>query len=86
MERKNYKKVYAIYWQDAAYSFRKRMPEELPPIEITTGTIVSKNKNFVNIATNLNYYSEKRKVKAKDGFLIPTKTIVKIKEIGHLNE
>ena len=82
--KKTNKVVSAVFWQDAAYSFQDKLPKEFPPIEITTGIITAKNKSFINIATNLNYFANK-KIKTKDGFLIPMKTIVKIKKIGQFD-
>ena len=78
------KKVYAIYWQDAAFSFRKNLPKELPNLEITVGLIISQNKKLINIATNIGYNSKEGTFRAKDGFLIPRKTVSKIKRIGNL--
>ncbi len=76
-------KVSAVYWQDAAYSFEESLPNELPPIEITTGIIISKNKRFINITTNFDWHT-KNKLRPHDGFLIPQKTILKIKKVGYL--
>lgn len=76
--------VSAVYWQDAAYSYLEKVPAELPPIEITFGVIVARNKEFINIAMNLNQSSKGKKLSIKDGFLIPVKTIVKIEKIGQL--
>lgn len=78
------KKVYAVYWQDAAYSFKKSLPKKDPNLEITTGLILSQNKKLINVATNVDYNPKERIFIAKDGFLIPRKTIFKIKKIGNL--
>lgn len=78
------KKVYAVYWQDAAYSFQKSLPKKNPNLEITTGLVISQNKKLINIATNVNYNPKEGTFIAKDGFLIPRKTILKIKKIGNL--
>ncbi len=77
-------KIHAVYWQDAAYSFRKRLPKKIPNLEVTFGLILFQNKKLINIATNANYNSKAGTFKAKDGFLIPRKTIFKIKKIGNL--
>lgn len=79
-------KIYAIYWQDAAFSYRKKLPKEKPPYQITFGVIISKNKEFINIGMNCHYDAGKKKIiEIKDGFLIPVKTIIQIKEIGSIN-
>lgn len=78
------KKIYAVYWQDAAYSFQKSLPKKIPNLEITTGLILSQNKKLINIATNVDHNPQKGTFIAKDGFLIPRKTISKIKKIGNL--
>lgn len=80
-------KIYAIYWQDAAFSFRKRLPRTMPPLQLTFGIIVLKNKNLVSIGMNCHYNSKNKKItNIRDGFLIPINTIIEVKEIGDINE
>lgn len=83
--KKKLAEICAIYWQDAAYSFRKRLPKELPPVQITTGVIISQNKTLINVATNLTYHTKRSVVAPRDGFLIPKKTVLKIQKIGRLD-
>lgn len=77
--------VSIIYWQEAFFSFKKRPPMILPPIQVTFGIIISKNKKSINIGLNCEYDKEKEIIKITDGILIPQKTVVKIKQIGYLS-
>ena len=73
-------KVYRVIWQDASYSFDKKMPS-LPHLQETFGIIVDKNDEFINIATNLRLDRISNKLEPSDGFLIPKKVIIKYEEI-----
>ncbi len=78
--------VCAILWREAFYTFNKNFPHKLPLPQLTTGFIISSNKKFINIATNVNYNSETGQLWPVDGFLIPQQAIIKFKKIGNLNE
>ncbi len=78
--------VYAIYWQDAAFSYKKRLPAKTPSSQITFGVIISKNKEFVNVGMNCSYDSDKKKIiVTEDSFIIPKKAIKKIQELGNIH-
>lgn len=77
--------VCIILWRDAAYSYNKKFPEKMPPIQVTTGFVVSAKKNFTNIATNVNYNPKTNSLWPVDGFVVPEKAIIKFKKIGWLN-
>lgn len=78
--------VCAVWWQDAAYSYMDEMPDNLPGPELTTGFILVSNDYFINIATNVNYNEKDDSFYPVDGFIIPKKTIIKLKEIGLLHD
>ena len=78
--------ICAILWQDASYSFEKTMPLKTPQPRLTIGFIVSTNKDFTHIATNVEYNEIKKTIYPIDGFLIPEKTIIKFKKIGYFND
>ena len=67
--------VCVIWWRDAAYSYNKNFPEKMPPMQVTTGFIVSTTKKFTNIATNVNYNPKSNSLWPIDGFVIPEKVI-----------
>lgn len=75
--------ICAILWQDAAYTFRKKFPLKMPSPRLTVGFVVSTNKYFTHIATNIGYDVAKETICPIDGFLIPEKTIIKFKKIGY---
>jgi len=86
MQKKQKKNpVCATWWRDAAYSYDKNIPKEMPPIQATTGFVVSTTKKFTNIATNVNYNQKLNSLWPVDGFVIPEKAIFKFKKIGWLN-
>ena len=78
--------ICAILWQDASYTFEKTLPSKMPLPRLTVGFIVSANKDFTHIATNIEYDAEKEKIYPVDGFLIPEKTIIKFKKIGYFRD
>ena len=75
--------ICAVLWQDASYTFEKIMPLKTPLPRLTVGFIVSTNKYFTHIATNIEYDEMKEIIYPIDGFLIPEKTIIKFKKIGY---
>ena len=77
--------VCAILWQDASYTFEKTMPLKTPLPRLVLGFVVSANKDFTHIATNVEYNKDKDSIYPIDGFLIPEKTIIKFKKIGYFN-
>lgn len=86
MAIKKYKNpVCVVTWQDAAYSFSKQLPREMPVPQVTAGFVISANEKFVNIATNAKYDKKNGKLWPSDGFLIPKKSIIKFKKYGNLN-
>jgi hypothetical protein len=87
MRTKPKQKIYAVYWQDAVFSFRRTLPKTLPPLQLTFGIVIESRKEYLNIATNCQYDRKKKKLlKARDGFLLPRKTIISLIPIGYLNE
>ncbi|GIW66740.1 MAG: hypothetical protein KatS3mg095_0638 [Candidatus Parcubacteria bacterium] len=70
------KQLYLIEWQDAAFSFRKKIPKSLPSHQVTIGYLLNKNQKFIKIA--FNFRKNKQKLSPLDGFIIPRKTIIKI--------
>lgn len=75
-----------VVWQDAAYSFAKKLPKELPLPQLTTGLVIEENDNFLNLATNTSFNKKIKNLEPRDGFLIPRKTILKFKKLGYLDE
>jgi len=74
--------IKAVLWNDAAYSNLDKLPDFVPPPRLTVGLIIEDNKEFINIAMNVYYYSDDNTIDQIDGFLIPKNTIISIKEIG----
>ena len=77
--------VCAIYWQDAAFAYTKEMPPTNQPTQLTIGFIISTNRSFTNIATNVNYNLKTGELWPVDGFVIPNKAIIKFKKLRNLN-
>ena len=75
-----------ILWRDAFYAFTKNIPKYSPPLQLTAGFIISTNKKFTNIATNVSYNQKTGELRQVEGFLIPNKVIVEFRKIGDLNE
>lgn len=75
--------ICAILWRDAAYSFDKNVPLKKPIPRLTAGFIISTNKDFTHIATNIEYDETNKIIYPIDGFLIPEKTIIKFKKVGY---
>lgn len=78
--------ICAILWRDAAYSFEKDLPKELPLPQLTLGFIIETNEMFTHIATNVAYDTNTHTLKPKDGILIPEKSIINFRKIGDYNE
>jgi len=78
--------VCVIYWYDAAYIYEKKLPEETPPLQVTTGFVVKATNDYTNIATNINYNQKTNRLWPIDGFVIPKKATEKFKKIGWLNK
>ncbi len=81
MNKKKRNPICAILWQDAGYSTKKTLPRSLPKPTLTVGYIVNTNKEFTNIATNIEW--DDKKIIPKDGFLIPNETIIDFQKIGY---
>lgn len=77
-------KVCAILWRDASFIYTKKLAD-LPMLQLTTGFIIEDNKEFINIAMNVNYNPKVNKFWALDGFIIPKKAVVKSEIIYSLN-
>jgi hypothetical protein len=77
--------ICAIVWHDAAYSYAKKLPKEMPKPQLTTGFIISANEKFINIATNVAYDENEKKIKAIDGFIIPITARKEFRKIGYFN-
>ena len=77
--------VCVILWRDAAYSTLKRFPKGIPPLQLTSGLIISSNRRFTIIATNVNYNPRTKTLWPVDGFVIPEKAIVAFRKIGNPN-
>lgn len=77
-------KIAIIYWQDAAFSFRHKLPSFLPDISITFGIINSQTKEFINVGMNCTYNKKKNHLKIIDGMFIPQKTIIAINFVDYL--
>lgn len=78
--------VCTILWQDAAYTFEKNLPKDIPKPKLTTGFIIETNKDFTFVATNVSYDKVSGEINPVDGFVIPEKSIVEFKKIGNYNE
>lgn len=78
--------VCVLFWRDAAYSYEKTLPKELPQIQATTGFIVVANDEYTNIATNVRFDAKTNMLSPVDGFVIPEKATIKFKKIGFLNK
>ncbi len=73
--------IYTILWNDAAFTFEKELPANLPNPRLTVGFIILENNEFVFLSTNVDFNKETNKILPKDGFVIPKKTILKITKI-----
>lgn len=71
--------LYLVKWQDAAFSYRRRLPRILPPPSFTVGFLTNKNKSFIKLVVN--FKNIKGRFKPIDGFLIPRKTIIKMTKL-----
>jgi len=80
MAKKN-KEIYVVIWRDAAFSFWKKLPRELPAPKITTGMVWEETKDFVFVVTNGDYNEKRGLIDSTDGMIIPKKTILSIKKI-----
>ena len=83
-ESKKRNPVCVIYWWDAAYSHNKNVPKEAPQLQVATGFIISATDDYTNIATNVYYDKNTKKLYPVDGFVIPEKAIVEFRKIGYL--
>jgi len=77
--------ICAIVWHDAAYSYSKKLPKKVPGSQLTTGFIISVNKKFINIATNVAYDESTKKISAVDGFIIPITARKEFRKIAYFN-
>lgn len=84
--KNNKNPVCAILWRDAAHSFEERLPEELPLPQLALGFVVDTNETFTHIATSVAYDTSTHTLQARDGILIPKKTIISFRKIGDYNE
>lgn len=78
--------VCTILWRDAAYTFEKEIPKEIPLPRLTAGWLLKTNKEFTFIATNVGYNEKDHTLEAVDGFVIPEKVILEFRKIGNYNE
>ena len=77
--------VCAILWMDATYTTEKELPKELPQAQLTVGFIISTNKEFTNIAMNVDYDPLTRHLWPVDGLIIPKKAKMKFIKLANLN-
>lgn len=83
MKTKKRQSVYAVLWQDAAFTFLKTLPKKFPPLQLSFGTIIAQTKTSVTVGMNCHFDAARRTITSvKDGFLIPRKAIVAMKRIG----
>jgi len=74
------KSIYEITWRDAAYSYEKELPDEMPGLDKTIGHIIEETDEYINIATS---FKEKHQSETPAyGLIIPKNTIVSIKKIN----
>ncbi len=78
--------VCAAWWRDAAYSYEKKLPDELPYAQLTVGFVMVATDDHMNIAMNVGYDGTDEVIWPVDGLVIPQKTITKFKRIGLLYE
>ena len=78
--------VCALWWQDAAYSYEKKLPDKFPHTQLTTGFVVVATDDFVNIATNVSYDEKDGTIWPIDGFVVPKKAITEFKRIKRLHD
>ena len=76
--------VCVIFWWDAACTRNVKFPIEPQKLQATTGFIISATDEYTNIATNVRYDQNTKKLWPIDGFVIPAKAIVEFKKIGFL--
>ena len=70
---------------DAAYTTEKELPKKLPLPQLAVGFIISTNKEFTNIAMNVEYDSHSRHLWPIDGLIIPQGAEIKFKKLTYLN-
>jgi hypothetical protein len=68
-----------VMWRDASYCFDEELPDYSPSVQITDGFIVKETDKYINVAVNVKYSPEEKGYWPIDGFVIPKKTILKIK-------
>jgi hypothetical protein len=80
------KNILMVIWQDAAFSNFKKLPKEMPPLQITFGIFLGGTKKELNIGMNCHLNSKTKKfIDCKDAFLIPKAVIKEIKVIKTIN-
>lgn len=78
-----YKKIYSIVWKEASYTYEEQVSDIPPNLNrIISGFILESNDEFVKITTNAVLYEDPREIVLQDGFIIPRKAILAIKEVG----
>ncbi|OGZ37254.1 MAG: hypothetical protein A3I88_01780 [Candidatus Portnoybacteria bacterium RIFCSPLOWO2_12_FULL_39_9] len=83
---KKNKSILMVIWQDAAFSYRKKFPQESIPMQITFGIFLDKTKEAIKIGMNCHLDpNNKEIIEGKDVFLIPKGVIKEIKNIGDFN-
>ena len=83
---KKNKSILMIIWQDATFSFRARLPKEMPSREITFGIFLGETKEAISMGMNCHLDPDRKKIiEGKDAFLIPKKVIQEIKNLGDFN-
>lgn len=85
MKQKHKNPVCVVWWRDAFRCFDKKFPQKFPPLQVTTGFIISADSKKINIATNVNYNPETGELWPVDGFVIPKNTIVKFKKLKDIH-
>lgn len=76
-------KIVMITWKDAAYTFEKEFPNNLPEIQTAVGFLIEDNPKFIKIANNAYIEQLDGKILPIDGFLIPQRTIIGIQTIDY---
>jgi hypothetical protein len=80
------KSILMVTWQDAAFSNFKKIPKEIPPLQITFGIFLGETEKELNIGMNCHLDAKtKRFIDCKDAFLIPKAVIKEIKIIKIIN-
>jgi hypothetical protein len=77
--------VCVVYWNDAAYSYEDKLPDNPPQLQLTAGFVIKATDNYINITTNVNFNKANGRLSPVDGFVLPRSAMVRFKKIGWLN-